>query len=201
MSSKIYKQWDMVKAHIDYADIAFIIVRTLVLWGVAGWLAFSHVTKEITGYVISLIVFFIVYSIFVYIFLLYLPQKKGIIYKLSLFFDFLFTLLLVRETGGFESAFSNGFYLMTGLYSFYFGPIVGTGIASVATVLYFVSGSFDFGKWYWTDISVRVAFLYLLAIPLGMLSQKLRKDKEEIELLKRDLEKYVEELQKKRKDH
>ena len=200
MGSKIYKQWDMVKAHIDYADIAFVIIRALILWGLAGWLAFSPVPNETIGYVISLIIFFVVYSMFVYIFLVYLIQKKRIIYKLSLFFDFLFTLLLVRATGGFESAFSNGFYLMTGLYSFYFGPVVGIGIASVAAVLYCVGGSFDFGRWSWPDISVRVAFLYLLALPLGMLSEKLRNDKEEIEILKRDLEKYVDELKKERGD-
>ncbi len=84
---------------------------------------------------------------------------------------------------------------MTALYSFYFGPIAGTVIALVATLLYAVSGRFDFGKLYWTDVSVRVAFLFLLALPLGLLSQKLRRDKEKIEGLKRDLERYIEEYQ------
>ena len=184
MSNNTYKQWDIVKALVEYADIAFVILRAVILWGVAGWLAFSHVSRETFGYVISLITFFIIYSIFVYIMLYFLPEKKRVIYGFSLFFDFLFTSLLVSATGGFESSFLNGFYLMTALYSFYFGTVAGAGIAAVATVLYLLSSSMDFDKVYWTDVSVRVAFLFLLALPLGMLSQKMKKDKDEIEMLK-----------------
>jgi hypothetical protein len=89
---------------------------------------------------------------------------------------------------------------MTALYSFYFGPAAGTVIAVAATVLYLVSGNFDFNKFYWTDLSVRLAFLFVLALPLGMLSQKLKRDKEEIEILKKNLEKYIEEMRRTRKD-
>lgn len=200
MSNNTYKQWDRVKALAEYADIAFVILRAVILWGVAGWLAFSHVSRETFGYVISLITFFIIYSIFVYIMLYFLPEKKRVIYGFSLFFDFLFTSLLVSATGGFESSFLNGFYLMTALYSFYFGSAAGAGIAAVAVVLYLLSSSIDFDKVYWTDISVRVAFLFLLALPLGMLSQKLKKDRDEIEMLKKDLGEYIDELRKGRLD-
>lgn len=194
-------QWDTVKTNIEPVDIAFVSLRVLILWGVAGWLAFSEVSKITFGYITSLVVFFVIYSIFIYILLFFLPGKKRVIYECSLFFDFLFTSLLVRATGGFESPFSNGFYLMTALYSFYFGPYVGAGIAVVAAVLYLMTGNFDFESLYWTDFSVRAAFLFLLALPLGMLSQKLKSDKEKIEILKKDLEKYIEELQKVRKEH
>jgi signal transduction histidine kinase len=102
--------------------------------------------------------------------------------------------LLVKATGGFESPFSNGFYLMTALYSFYFGTITGTIVAASATVLYLVSGNFNLTEMYWTDFSVRITFLFVLALPLGMLSQKLKKDKNKIENLNKDLEKHIEEL-------
>lgn len=194
MSSYIHKQWDTVKSNIEYADIAFVCLRVIILWGVAAWLIFSHVPGETVGYVTSLIVFFIVYSIFLYSLLFFLADRKRIIYELSLFFDFLFTTLLIKTTGGFESAFSNGFYLMTALYSFYFGPVAGAVIATIAMGLYFISGNFDFSTLYWTDVSVRAAFLFLLAIPLGMLSQKLRKDKIEITDLNSDLKGYINEL-------
>jgi hypothetical protein len=193
MSQHIQKQWNIIRTSVDPADIAFVLLRAIILWGVGGWLIFSQVSQRIIGYVIGLIVFFIIYSIFIYIVLFFLPEKKRIIYKFSLFFDFLFTTLLVRATGGFESSFSNGFYLMTALYSFYFGPVAGAVIAVLATGLYFVSGNFDFTILYWTDFSVRVALLFLLAIPLGMLSHRLKRDKEEIEILNKKLERRVEE--------
>ena len=193
-------QWNKIKTHIELVDIAFVSLRAVILWGVGAWLIFSSVSKETAGFVASLIVFFVIYSVFVYIFLFFLPLKKRIIYGCSLFFDFLFTTLLVSATGGCDSPFANGFYLMTALYSFYFGPIAGTIIAVVATVLYRISGSVEFDTMYWTDFSVRVAFLFLLAIPLGMLSQKLKRDKEKMEILKNELERNVAELRKLQKD-
>ncbi|MHC4133232.1 MAG: sensor histidine kinase, partial [Planctomycetota bacterium] len=83
---------------------------------------------------------------------------------------------------------------MTALYSFYFGTITGTIVAASATVLYLVSGNFNLTEMYWTDFSVRITFLFVLALPLGMLSQKLKKDKNKIENLNKDLEKHIEEL-------
>ena len=199
MGNNISRQWDTVRSRMEYADIAFVVLRAVILWGGGGWLLFTDVSKQTLGYMISLLVFFVIYSIFIYILLFFLPAKKKIIYGCSLFFDFLFTSLLVNATGGFESSFSNGFYLMTALYSFYFGPFVGTGIAVVASVLFLVTGKAGLSGLYWTDIAVRVSFLFLLALPLGMISQKLERDKESIEKLRKDLEKHVEELERLRK--
>jgi signal transduction histidine kinase len=196
MSPYVHKQWDVFKSNIEHADIAFVFLRIITLWGVAGWLIFSQVSRETTGYVISLIFFFFIYSIFIYILLFFLPEEKRNIYICSLIFDFLFITLLVRTTGGFESSFSNGFYLMTALYSFYFGPMIGVVVAALALGLYIISGNFDFSTLYWTDFSVRAAFLFLLAVPLGMLSQRLTKDKKEIMDLNKNLSEYIEELQK-----
>jgi hypothetical protein len=187
-----HKHWETVKSNIDYADIAFVAIRVVALWGVAGWVIFSPVTLETAAYMTSLIVFFGIYSIFIYILLFFLPDRKRIVYGFSLFFDFLFTTLLIKTTGGFDSSFSNAFYLMTAIYSFYFGPVTGFIIAALAMGLYFVSGNFDFSALYWTDFSVRVAFLFLLAIPLGMLSNKLKKDREDIEILHGKLEEQIE---------
>ncbi len=194
MSPYVKRQWHVIKSAIEHTDFAFAFLRVIILWGVAGWLIFSPVPRETTGYVTCLIIFFFIYSCFIYILLFFLPEEKRNIYKSSLIFDFLFTTLLVRVTGGFASPFSNGFYLMTALYSFYFGTVIGTVIAILALVLYCVSGNCDFTQMYWTDFSVRAAFLFLLAIPLGMLSQRLKKDKEEIEGLNKKLKRHFEEV-------
>lgn len=125
-----------------------------------------------------------------------MPHKKRTIYIFSLFFDLSFVSLLVNVTGGIEnlSPFFNGFYLMTALYSFYYGTITGIIVAAIAAILYLISGGFDFNELPWTDFSVRIAFLFLTALPLGLLSQKLKKDRDRIELLNKDLSGYIEEL-------
>ena len=194
-SNKLREKWDKVKPCVEIADIAFICLRIIILCGGIGWLIFSHISQKTFGDVSNLFIFFVIYSVFIYLCLFFYPEKKRIIHVFFLFFDFIFTSLLVRATGGFYSHFLIGFYLMTALYSFYYGLIRGAVIAAVASALYLLSGDFNITEYYWTDFSVSIASLFLLAIPLGMLSQILKKDKIEILGLNKDLEEYIEELQ------
>jgi signal transduction histidine kinase len=200
MSQNTYKklktQWDKVKPFTETADIAFLVLRLIIICGGIGWLIFSRISEKTFEDVSNLFIFIVVYSIIIYLLLFFLPEKKRTIHVFFLFFDFLFTSLLVSITGGFESHFLIGFYLMTTLYSFYYGLIPAVVIASIAAVLYLVSGNFNFNTHYWADFSVRIASLFLLAIPLGMLSHELKKDRSEITNLNKDLKRYIEELQK-----
>lgn len=193
---KLKTQWDNVRPCVEIADVAFIFLRIAILSGGIGWLIFSYIPPKTLKDVGTLFIFFAAYSTIIHLWLFFYPGKKTIIYVLFLCLDFLFTSLLIRSTGGFYSPFLTAFYLMTALYSFYYGLAVGAVIASIAAALYIISGSVDFYTHHWPDLSVRIAFMYLLAIPLGMLSQKLKRDKIEIINLNRDLRKYIEELQK-----
>jgi signal transduction histidine kinase len=195
-SNKLREQWDEVKPCVESADIAFVCLRIIIICGGIGWLIFSHISQKTFGDVSNLFVFFVIYSVFIYLWLFFYPEKKRIIHVFILFFDFLFTLLLVRVTGGFYSHFLIGFYLMTALYSFYYGLMRGIVIAAIASALYLLSGDFNFTEYYWADFSVSIASLFLLAVPIGMLSQTLKKDKLAISGLNKDLEIYIEELQK-----
>lgn len=193
---KLKSKWVKVKPCIEIADIAFVFLRIIILCGGIGWLVFSQISDRIYEDVSTLFIFFFVYSLFIYLWLFFSPEKKRSIHVLFLLFDFLFTSLLVRSTGGFSSHFLNGFYLMTALYSFYYGLVGGAVIAVVASVLFLVSGRYDHSEHFWVDYSVSVAFFFLVAVPLGMLSQILKKDRDEITDLNRDLRRYIEELQK-----
>lgn len=187
--------WEKAKPHIEIADRAFVFLRIIIFLGGTGWLLLADISLETFQNVRSIYIYFLIYSIAIYLWLLISPEKKKNIYGISLLFDLIYTSLLVRVTGGFESSFFNGFYLMTALYSFYFGLVPGTIIAAVASVLYFISGGCDFGSLHWADFFVRIAFLFMLAVPLGMLSQKLKSDKDKIENLNSELEGYIDELQ------
>ncbi len=194
LNEKIKKQLKTIKANIEIADMAFVFLRIIIFCGGLGWLLFSDISPKTFGLVGSIFGYLTVYSILIYVLLFLSPQKKKIIYGFALLFDLLLAYLLVRVTGGFASSFFNGFYLITALYSFYYGLVPGTIIASVAAVLYFISSRYGFHELHWTDFLVRIAFLFLLALPLGMLAQKLKSDKNKIENLNKDLEKYIEEL-------
>jgi len=191
---KLKDQWNEIKSNIEIADSAFVYLRIIIFCGGLGWLLFSDISKTTFEHVLNVFIFFSIYSLFIYTWLFILPRRKRGIYGWALLFDLIYASLLVWVTGGFDSSFLNGFYLITALYSFYYGLIPGTVIAVVASVLYFVSCGLEFFHLHWTDFFVRIAFMFLLAVPLGMLSQKLKSDKQHIEDLNADLEKYIVEL-------
>jgi len=193
---KLKAQLNIAILYTEIADIAFIFLRTIIFCGGVAWLIFSEVSQKTAEDVTKVFIYFIIYTVFIYLWLFFSPERKKTIYGFLLFFDLLFALLLVRTTGGFGSPFSfNGFYLITALYSFYYGATTGIIVAAIASLLSLISGNLDFGNLHWTDFSVRVAFLFLLALPLGMLSQKLKRDKEKIENLNKGLKGYILELQ------
>ena len=186
---------EKAKVNIEIADRAFVVLRIIILLGGIGWMFFADISLDTFRNVRSIFFYFLIYSIAIYIWLFISPEKKKTIYGISLIFDLVYTSMLVNVTGGFESSFLNGFYLMTALYSFYFGLVPGTVIAAVSSGLYFISCNYEFASLQWADFIVRIAFLFMLAIPLGMLSQKLKRDKDKIENLNKELEGYIDELQ------
>ncbi|MBI4654400.1 MAG: GHKL domain-containing protein [Nitrospirae bacterium] len=193
---KLKGRYEKVKLYIERADIIFFVLRVVVLAGGIAWLIFSDISQSSARDVTNLFIYFTVYSIFIYLLLFISSIRKEIIYLLSLIFDFAFVSLLVSVSGGFDSPFFTGFYLITALYSFYYGYITGITVAGLSTVLYFKSTSSDynFDEFHWTNFAVRSVFLFLLALPIGMLSEKLKKDKEKISNLNKELEGSIDAL-------
>ncbi|MBI5408803.1 MAG: sensor histidine kinase [Nitrospirae bacterium] len=191
---KFRTQWDKDKPNIEAVDKAFVYLRIILFCGGMGWLLFSDISQTTFDHVSAVFAYFAVYSVFLYTWLFISPHKKKVVYGAALIFDLLYASLLVRVTGGFVSPFFNSFYLITALYSFYYGLIPGVIIAAVAALFSFISCRSESYDLHWTNFIVKGAFLFLLAVPLGMLSQKFKKDKQKIENLNKDLEGYIEEL-------
>ncbi len=89
--------------------------------------------------------------------------------------DLWFLFLLVRLTGGVQSNFYLAFYLLVALHSFYYGIWLGLGVACVATVLYLAGDPFWYDRLAWTDLALRIGFLFLVAVSLGVLSERERR--------------------------
>lgn len=194
MLKKLVSRWDEVKAAAELADIAFVFLRFIIFAGGIAWFVLADISQETFADARSVFIYFILYSLLIYLLLFFYPQKKRVLYGYSLFFDLLYASLLVRATGGLASSFFTAFYLITAIYSFYYGVVAGFFIAAASALLLLVSGGFDSSGMHWTDFSVRAAFLFLLALPLGLLSQKLKKDKYHIEDLNKNLERSIEDL-------
>jgi signal transduction histidine kinase len=191
----IGKRWESFRNDVEIADIGFLFLRTAAPAGHYAWILLSGIPEAEARIFFWILRYFIVYSLFLYLLLFLLPRKKEMIYGISLGFDLSYVYLLCSYSGGYESSFFIGFYLLTALHSFYFGPRCGLLAAAAAATVYFFSG-YPAPAPDWIDFGLRGSFLFLIALPLGILSAKLRADKEKIASLNEELLRSLDELKR-----
>ncbi len=164
-------------------DLSFFLLRVLTILGGTAWLILAPLSPDESTAVLNALIAFSVYTSILYAFIFFRPDKIRLAYLASLVCDIIFVFFLVNLRRQLDNSFFLGYYLLTALHTFYFGTRFGLIVATTAGVLYLVNVSPYFGHIHWTDLALRISFLYLIAVPLGLLSGKLRRDKTEIEKL------------------
>ncbi len=182
-----------IRREAELADIGFLLLRVVTLPGILAWLVLDRQSPERLGVYCRIAAWFAAYGILLYLLLFLRPARKNAVYSLSLPFDLSFVYLLIVNSGGFESTFFIGFFLLTALHAFYFGPLRGFAAAGGCAAVYFLAGS-RVSPVDWTDFALRAAFLVLIALPIGLFSAKTRRDKEKIETLNAESTRSLEEL-------
>ncbi len=189
------RQCGAMRREIELADIGFLLLRVVTLPGVFVWLFLEHESLEKLGIYYRIAAYFAAYGLLLYLLLFLRPARKKTVYSLSLVFDLSFVYLLIVNSGGYDSSFFVGFYLLTALHAFYFGPLRGFAAAGACAAVYFVAGE-SVSPVDWTDFLLRASFLFLIALPIGLFSEKMRRDKEKIEILNTELVRSLEELKR-----
>ncbi len=193
------KRWSALKERLSLVDAVFFTLRVITILGGLAWLILAPLSADETKALLWALGAFSLYSLILYLLIWLRPWRIRQIYLLSLVLDLIFVFYLVSFQRRFDNSFFLGYYLLTALHTFYFGLRFGLVVASVAAVLYLINVGEYPGHIHWTDLALRISFLYLIAIPLGLLSEKLRRDKEEIEKLNRQLADSLENLKKMQK--
>lgn len=186
-------RYESVRSGLEIADIGFFVLRVIALSGTIGWLLVAPVPRETVSAFLRIAGFFLTYCVLVYTLLFFRFDRKRDIYRLFLLFDLAFVYLLIVHSGGFASSFSIGFYLLTALHAFYYGYRSGLAVAVVCTAIYLLAG-LRVSAIEPIDFLLRISFLFLIALPIGLLSAILRRDKEKIESLNRDLAESLETM-------
>ena len=175
--------WNVIRARLLPTDIGFAALRLITFLGGLGWLIFSNL-RPLDRFNIALILaLFCAYSSLLYLFILSWPKIIKKLYLVALILDLAFIYFLIRFTGGIESNFHLAFYLLVALHSFYYGMRLGLCVAIASFVLYIFSDLPGLGSLYWTDLTLRLSFLILIAISLGLLSEKERNSRIKIKNL------------------
>ncbi|HEY6097411.1 MAG TPA: ATP-binding protein, partial [Candidatus Deferrimicrobium sp.] len=182
-----------MRREVEFADIGFFLLRVVTLLGMFAWLSLAEEAPERLRVYYGISVYFAGYGLVLYLLLFLRPARKKAVYSLSFLFDLSFVYLLIVNSGGYESSFFIGFYLLTALHAFYFGPLRGFAAAGICAGVYFLGGS-RVSPPDWIDFLLRASFLVLIALPIGLFSGKMRRDKEKIETLNAELLRSLEEL-------
>jgi len=185
---------DRLLARFSIGDISFFILRLATILGGFAWLSLAPLSAVESTNLIKALAAFSAYSILLYLLILSRVARLGTIYVISLVLDLLFVFTLVNLQPDFANSFFLGYYMLTALHSFYFGVGFGLFVAVISCVLYFLNIQSLVGHIHWTDLGLRMVFLFPIAVPLGLLSQNLRKKTNEIERLNQELEHSLESL-------
>lgn len=178
---------ERIRSGLGPIDRVFAGLRLLTIGGGIGWLLFSPISHPERERLFLLFSGFCTYSLLLYGVILARPGAVRRAYLVALGLDLLFIVLLIRLTGGFNSDFYLAFYLLVALHTFYYGLPVGLVSATGGMLLYIGVGlslPYDF---YWGDIGLRIAFLFLIAVSVGLAATHERRHHEQIAHLNRDL--------------
>ncbi len=187
------KQWKKVVAATNEVDLTFLLLRVFSLIGGISWLLVVHLPQREETVLFKSLIFFFVYSLLCYLVIFFKPAYLKKVYLASLVLDLIFLSNLIHTETNFVSSFFLGYYLLLCLHTIYFGLEFGLIVAAVSAVCYSISIISVPAHIEWTDLAVRIGFLFFITIPVGLITEKAKRDKKKIENFNKTLESTVDQ--------
>ncbi len=163
------------KAGINPTDFGFSIVKLAAAIGGLIWGIYHPFSAHDRVVFLWLIAAFFAYNIAVYLSIFRLPDRASKIYLVEFLLDLAFLAIVVPMTGGLDSTFTLGYFLIAAAQAFYYGLAGSIWIALVSVVTYMLSCPHCLYVMHWTDLSLRAGFLTLFTVMMGYLSDRERR--------------------------
>ncbi|MDH3393559.1 MAG: HD domain-containing protein, partial [Desulfobulbaceae bacterium] len=148
----------------------------------------GHPSMGEKGILVKALWCFFLYSLILYLVIFTGPHRLKKVYLTSLFLDLIFLSILVHAETSFENSFFLGYYLLICLHTVYFGVRFGLLVAVFSAVCYLVSVFPMLVHIEWTDLAIRITFFFFITVPVGLLTEKVKRDKDKVEHFNRTLE-------------
>ncbi len=165
----------------------FVALRAAVILGCYAWLLLVPLPGADRTSIAVLIHTFAAYSLLL---LLWIARQSERVLRLNLLvlvIDLSFALALIRLTGGVESPFTPALYLIAALQAFYYGIGRGIGVLVSACSLYLITVWPTMGPPSASVVSLRLGFMVLVVVSLGVLSEREWWSRGELETVNREL--------------
>jgi len=193
----LHRQWKKVVAATNEVDLTFLLLRIFSLIGGISWLLIVRLPQPEETVLFKSLIFFFTYSLLCYLIIFFKPAFLKKVYLASLVLDLVFLSNLIHTETNFVSSFFLGYYLLICLHTIYFGLEFGLIVAAVSAVCYGVSIISVPAHIEWTDLTVRIGFLFFIAVPVGLITEKANRDKKKVENFNKTLESTVDQRMEK----
>jgi signal transduction histidine kinase len=180
---------------LSQTDRWFALLRGVVFLGGIGWLLFVPLPPQPWVILAVLLGGFALYSGGLYALIALRPSRIRTYYLCVFIVDLLIITALNDYVGEVKGSFYLAYYLLVALHAYYFGLGMGLLVAGLASVLYVLSDYPEFRTIVWPEYTLRIAFLFLVATFLGLLAEKDKGDKQQMETLNHELSEKTSKLQ------
>jgi signal transduction histidine kinase len=180
---------------LSQTDRWFALLRGVVFLGGIGWLLCVPLQPQQWAILAALLGAFALYSGGLYSLIRLRPTRIRTYYLCVFIVDLLIITALNNYVGEVKGSFYLAYYLLVALHAYYFGLGMGLLVAGLASLLYVMSDYPAFRTIEWPEYTLRIAFLFLVATFLGLLAEKDKGDKQQMETLNRELSEKTSKLE------
>jgi hypothetical protein len=137
--------------NLNPINFTFSLVKLLVVFGGLVWGLFHPMPPGDKAFFFILLVIFFVYTVVLYLCVFKFSDQAPGLYMFEFIIDLTFLSFIMPITGGFNSAFTLGFFLLAAVHSFYYGLMASIGIAFFISIVYVLSCPQCLAHQHWTD--------------------------------------------------
>jgi signal transduction histidine kinase len=181
------KPWHAIFKLLEGDERVFAVLLAVVMVGGLTTLGLVPLRPRYRIDLFSLVTWFAAYKVGIFALVTINPRATRIIFLNALGIDLLLVFTLLYFTGGGDSLFYLLFFPLVAVNAYYFGPWVGLGAALIAGGLYTLS-AWLVPPWVgWTPGFILSALAGLPAVTLGLVAERERRARGEVERLNTEL--------------
>ncbi len=187
MATADRKRWHAVFRLLEHDERVFAVLLAVAMVGGLATLGLVPLRPRHRIDLYSLVIWFAAYKVGIFALVTVTPRATRAIFLGALAIDLLLVFVLLTLTGGGDSLFYLLFFPLVAVNAYYFGPWVGLAAALIAGGLYALS-AWLMPPWVgWTPAVILAALVGLPAVTLGLVADRERRARGEVERLNAEL--------------
>jgi signal transduction histidine kinase len=181
------KSWHAIFRLLERDERVFAVLLAVAMVGGLATLGLVPLRPRHQIDLVSLVFWFALYKLGIFALVTVHPRFTRAIFLGALAIDLLLVFVLLYLTGGGDSLFYLLFFPLVGVNAYYFGPLVGLGAALLSGGLYAAAAALVPPWVGWTPVVILAALVGLPAVTLGLVAERERRARGEVERLNVEL--------------